>query len=240
MAKYLTKTKGNMYPWVTHKITHLDGDCPHKCGYCYVDNPRFGRPERFKGLPRMNLDALAEPLGTGRTIFIEHMTDLFSDGIHGDHIIHIFEKCAAYPGNTYIFQTKNPARLVDSLSYVPYEINTFIKANSLFGTTIETNRIIPPSISAAPDTWDRYQAMKKFAGRKFVTIEPVMDFDPDVLAAWLVDINPEFVNIGADSKRHGLPEPSWDKVEKLLARLKAAGIEVREKSNLDRLKKVAV
>lgn len=32
----LTKSKGNMYPWVTHTHTHLRGECPHGCRYCYV------------------------------------------------------------------------------------------------------------------------------------------------------------------------------------------------------------
>jgi hypothetical protein len=78
--------------------------------------------------------------------------------------------------------------------------------------------------------------MKELHGRKFVTIEPIMDFDVDILTQWVDDIKPEFVNIGADSKNHNLPEPSWDKVDELIGNLKTLGIEIREKSNLDRLK----
>jgi hypothetical protein len=43
------------------------------------------------------------------------------------------------------------------------------------------------------------------------------------------------VNVGADSKGHGLPEPSFKKVMQLVERLTAAGIEVRNKRNLERL-----
>ena len=32
----LTKSKGNMYPWVTHTHANLGGECPHKCRYCIL------------------------------------------------------------------------------------------------------------------------------------------------------------------------------------------------------------
>lgn len=47
--------------------------------------------------------------------------------------------------------------------------------------------------------------------------------------------DPEWVNIGADSKGHGLPEPSGDKIIKLIDNLKSQDIDVRIKSNLKRL-----
>ena len=48
-------------------------------------------------------------------------------------------------------------------------------------------------------------------------------------------IKPEFVSIGADSKGHNLPEPSWDKVQSLIKELKKF-TEVKVKDNLMRLK----
>jgi hypothetical protein len=78
-------------------------------------------------------------------------------------------------------------------------------------------------------------AMEKIQGRKFITIEPVMDFDVDVLASWIDRIRPEFLNLGADSKNHNLPEPTIDKINALVTKLKEYGIEVREKHNLQRL-----
>jgi hypothetical protein len=79
------------------------------------------------------------------------------------------------------------------------------------------------------------EAMMLMQGRKFVTIEPVLDFDVDVLAEWIDRIRPEFLNLGADSKSHGLPEPTVDKIMALVAKLKEYGIELREKHNLGRL-----
>jgi hypothetical protein len=72
--------------------------------------------------------------------------------------------------------------------------------------------------------------------KKFVTIEPILDFDIDVLLDWIIHIDPEFVNIGADSKGHGLPEPSIEKVMQFIEELTGCGIEVREKHNLERLR----
>jgi len=69
-----------------------------------------------------------------------------------------------------------------------------------------------------------------------ITIEPICDFDVIPVLQVIDKIKPEFVNIGADSKGNNLPEPSWEKVIELIEGIKELGIEVREKSNLDRLK----
>jgi len=106
--------------------------------------------------------------------------------------------------------------------------------NRIIGTTIETNRIIP-NISLAPIPEERKNAMKLITGRKFVTIEPVLDFCVDILADWIKDIKPTFINIGADSKNHGLPEPTMEKIMELVEKIKDTGIELIKKSNLQRL-----
>jgi len=218
-----------MYPWVTHTHTHLGGECPHKCVYCYVDNPRFGRPERYKGDLRLIENEFDVDYGAGKTIFIEHCNDLWAKEVPDEFIVRVLDHCKKYPKNTYVFQTKNPQRYWDFSAIIPYQ--------SIFGTTIETNRLIN-GISNAPTPMSRYGAMKNIPStrRKFVTIEPVLDFDVDVLAGWIRDIKPEFLNLGADSKSHGLQEPTVEKIMQLVAKLKEYGIELREKHNLKRLK----
>jgi len=69
---------------------------------------------------------------------------------------------------------------------------------------------------------------------KMVSIEPIMDFDLDVMVDWMRQIKPEFISIGADSKGHKLPEPSTDKVQALIEALKEF-TSVRCKPNLKRL-----
>ncbi len=185
----LVKSKGNMYPWVTHQHSHLGGECPHKCSYCYVNSFPFGRPEKYKGPLRLIEKEFSVNYGKGKTIFIEHCNDLFSAEVPIPMIIRVLEHCKTFPKNTYVFQTKNP----DRFGWLVYP------ESSIFGTTIETNRIIP-GISGAPIPEKRMRAMEKRKGRKFVTIEPVLDFDVEILASWIDRIRPEFLNLGRIAK----------------------------------------
>lgn len=68
-----------------------------------------------------------------------------------------------------------------------------------------------------------------------VTVEPIMTFSLINLTILIKMCNPEWVNIGADSKGHNLPEPSPDKIKALIEALKSEGIEVKLKDNLKRL-----
>jgi len=232
----LKKSVGNMYPWVTHTHCHLGGECPHKCSYCYVDNPRWGRPAKYTGPLRLIEKAfsvrydkvtLEKDDGTyPGVIFIENCNDLFAADVPQPFINKIVHHCLRYPDNTYVFQTKNPARYLTMDALFP--------SSSIFGCTIETNRDIP-EIGKAPRPIERYESMKKLPGRKFITVEPILDLDPPVMAGWIADIAPEFVNIGADSKGHHLPEPTPGKVRHLIALIEKAGIEIREKHNLNRM-----
>ena len=70
-----------------------------------------------------------------------------------------------------------------------------------------------------------------------IPISPIKKyFDVDILAEWIADISPEFLNLGADSKGNGLQEPTVEKIMLLVDKLHEMGIELREKHNLNRLK----
>lgn len=231
----LKKSTGQMYPWVTHTHASLGGECPHKCTYCYVESPRIGRPPRYQGQPRLLENELKVTFGEGRTIFVENCNDLFAEEVPEDFIVKVVGHCLEWPKNTYVFQTKNPSRL---LRYIANG-NRF-PDDIMIGTTIETNRPETLSkISSAPPPKDRFEAMRQIVAPKFCTVEPIMDFDVDILAGWLTSMGtegkPYFVNIGADSKGHGLEEPESEKVMALVRALNDAKIEIRKKHNLDRL-----
>lgn len=222
-----------MYDFVTHTHAHLGGECPHRCVYCYVDNPRFGRPEKYTGEIRIIEKELAVNYGSGKKIFVENCGDMFAVKVPHEFILKILEHCCRYPDNIYIFQSKNPARFKEYTDLFPPRI--------MLGTTAETNHshsFVHPVglISLAPPPVERCGAMAGIYRRKFITIEPILDFDVDAFAQMLIMARPSFINIGADSKGHGLPEPDFEKVEALIAKLKKAGIEIREKHNLERLK----
>lgn len=228
----LKESTGNMYPWVSHTHCHLGGQCPHRCVYCYVDHPRWGRPARYQGELRLIEAEFKVKYGSGKTIFVENCNDLFAAEVPHSDIQRVLGHCKEWPDNTYVLQSKNPGRI---MSYVPE-----LPPNVVVGATIETNRDMQ-GISAAPAPTVRMLAMEDFRLRfpgikRFVTIEPVLDFDTEILAAWIDRIRPDFLNLGADSKNHHLPEPTVAKILELAAKLHAYGIELREKHNLKRLK----
>ena len=68
-------------------------------------------------------------------------------------------------------------------------------------------------------------------------IEPVIGFDLVEFSNWIYDLNPEIVEIGADNYHNGLPEPSSDKVYKLIDILTLHGVNVIQKLGLERLLK---
>jgi len=215
----MNKQKGDMYPFVTHTMNFVRGECPHDCVYCYM-----------KGLIR-NLTLRLESkefrtdLGSGNFIFVGSSIDVFAEVIPTVWIKKVLEYCKNF-NNRYLFQSKNPKRFCEF---------GFPK-DSVLGTTIETNRDY--KLSKAPSSEERYKAMLN-AKRIFnfpimISIEPMMDFDLEFLTIWIKELKPEFVSVGADSKRHNLPEPSREKIEKLIEELRKF-TEIKIKSNLKRL-----
>jgi protein gp37 len=223
----MRKAKGNMYDWVTHTHSHLGGECPHKCPYCYMNNTRFGRHERYTGGIRLIQHEFEVDYGKDRVIFVDNTNDLFAEEVPTEWIIEVLAHCQKFPENTYVFQTKNPFRY----KYKP--ISNYFPPKRILGVTIETNRKTP---GTAPQAIDRAEWMAFVSDPKFVTIEPILDFDVRRLFELVKLCNPSFVNIGADSKGHGLQEPTMEKVQKLIDKFNKEEIEIRQKSNLDRLR----
>jgi len=221
--------KSNMYDWITGTWNPLAGECPHKCVYCSTKSiPWKSVREKYSGELRLDEKAMKKSLGRGNTWFVCAQNDLFAEGVPQDIIRKIRDYCLEFIYNRYVFQTKNPIYIIAQQHLFP--------VYSIIGCTIETNRDVQ-FIGNAPNPKDRVAAMMQIVLPKFITIEPILDFDVDILAGWINQIRPQFVNIGADSKKHNLPEPSADKVHALIEKLTGYGIEIREKHNLDRLVK---
>lgn len=218
----MNKSKGNMYGWVDYTWNVIKGRCPHDCIYCYM--------KRFPQKPlRFDEKELRTNLGSGNTIFVGSSCDMWAEEIPNDWILKVLQHCLKYPDNTYLFQSKNPHRFAIYLDDLPQ--------NTILGTTIETNKEdIIKKVSKAPSPVNRYMHMLNDFPRKMVSIEPIMNFDLDIMIRWIEDIEPEFVSIGADSKGHNLPEPPAWKVKALIEELKEF-TDVKIKNNLGRLLK---
>lgn len=226
--------KTNMYPWISHTHSMLAGACGHACSYCYVQAMSKKFPEmskRYSGEIRLISEELSVDYGKGKTIFIEHCNDLFANDVPANLITPILAHCREYPDNTYVFQTKNPIRIIDFLWAFPPKY--------MVGATIETNRHFPKIMGTAPTPETRYMALRGLprTARLFITIEPILTLDPAILAGWIKELHPEFVNIGADSKGHGLVEPPPEDIKELVRLLTKEDpkIEIKEKHNLVRL-----
>lgn len=217
----LNKQKGNMYGFVTHTWNPIKGKCSHDCIYCYM--------KRFKQKAlRLVGKELEDELGENNFIFVGSSTDMFADDVPRGWIEEVLRICKYYDKNKYLFQTKNPKRMMRT------EIMELLPHFSYLGITLETNRDTNYKAMNPVDRFQWFTSEIPPYFNKFVTIEPIMDFDLKPLVMWLRNIKPKFVAIGADSKGHKLPEPSKEKIESLIIELKKF-TEVKIKDNLSRL-----
>lgn len=211
-----------MYPWITHTWNAIKGKCPHGCSYCYM--------HRFPQNPvRFDAKELKTDLGEGNFIFVGSSCDMFAEGIEHDWIINTLNKCNGYD-NQYLFQSKNPERMSIYLNddWICHGVNVC--------TTIETNRFYDQVMhrSPMPDIRAHYfgDGLKQF--QRYVTIEPILDFDLGPMIELIKRCEPKQVNIGADSGNNHLPEPSSDKVLALIGALQSFTT-IARKSNLERI-----
>ena len=221
----LRKQTGNMYSFVTHTWNPIKGKCSHDCHYCYM--------KKFKlGDLRLDEKDLQTELGDGKFIFVGSSTDMWAKDVPDEWIAQVLRAIGEHNLNTYLFQSKDPSRFID---FMPL----YASHRLFFGTTMETNR--KNDFSRAPSVRERSHYLNKFKSlwgnvKPMVTIEPIMDFDLKPMVHLIKEAEPTWVNIGADSKGHGLPEPSADKIANLIGELERFTL-VKEKSNLKRLTK---
>lgn len=175
-----------------------------KCSYCYYFVPHI-HEKRFKPFrPKEKT-----------IIFVVDAGDLFCNGVRDDWIRRVIDITNKSNENAiFLFLTKNPERYKDFLD----DFNP----NSILGATIETNRTNGyHEISNAPNPKRRYIAMRNLNwDKKFIAIEPIMDFDMGEFYSWIKDINPLAVTIGYDNNNNNLSEPPLEKTENFIKILK--------------------
>lgn len=206
----LNKCKGNMYGFVTHTWNVIRSiPCWHGCIYCYmlVNEPIdlvFVESE------------LRCRLGSGKFIFLGSSTDMFAKVVPSEWIVRVLDYCDKFE-NSYLFQSKNPARF---LEFVDHPI--FQSKKAVLATTIETNRWYKDIMNKAPQPYERANAMAAVAAwgvPTMVTVEPAMAFDHDELVEMILACNPIQVNIGRNTSEIQLPEPTHAEVQALIADL---------------------
>ena len=203
--------------------------CLYQCIYCYSRRLAEGRlrhlPRYRNGFKPQLIEAeLSKRFDKSSSpVFVSSMGDLFGEWVPASWIEKVLAVVRSWSQTQFMLLTKNPGRY--------QEFN--LPPNVIAGATMEST-YVEPGISKAPKCWERYVAMAQLRHpRKFVSIEPIMDFNsgdgPESLAGWLRDIGPEFVYLGYDNWGASLPEPSLDKVKALIEALRAF-TEVRVKT----------
>ena len=223
------KSNGNMYEWINKTANPLGGECSHKCSYCYVEKLKHSKPvirNKYSGDPFLSENGMKKICGKYKFIFVCDMTDLFAKNVPFDFIKKIIDRCNDYPENKYLFQTKNPSRINGSI----------MPKNSVICTTIESNRYYKDIMKNSPPPYKRALGMYCVDLPKYVTIEPILDFDLYEMVEIIRICNAIQCNIGADSGNNNLPEPSKEKILKLINELEKLTI-VKQKKNLNRLLK---
>jgi len=181
----------------------------HLCRRCYDYVPHT-HPERLGKVP------------SAGTIFVAGNSDIsFCPPAFTRQIITSIRQSGR--ARTFYLQSKRPGYFAPFLTQLPKTV--------MLVTSLETNRDAGyAAVSKAPLPSERYRQFRALRyPRKVVTIEPVMDFDVHEFSSWLIALQPEYVWLGYNSrpKQVQLPEPSEDKVRRLVLRLQRHDIEVR-------------
>lgn len=206
-----------MFGFVDETWNPIAMRCKHHCNYCWAAaliDGKLKETPRYMELsePRLIEAELHRSFKEGTCIFVEDMGDLFGSWIPIEWIAKVFKVIKKFPQTRFLLMTKNPARYISLRDFIPW--------NVLLGATIETNRDTS-EFSQAPPTRQRWEAMLQIDyPHKFISVEPIMDFDLHEFADWLYSIGGlEMVAIGYDNYNHHLPEPSLEKTKELITRL---------------------
>ncbi len=208
-----------MFSLVTRTWNPVTG-CTHNCKYCWarrLAETRLRHIERYRHgfKPRLNIEEFNKEFKPGEFVFVSDMGDLFCQRVPDEWIRKVIEHIRKYPKTHFLFLTKNPKRYKDFINEFP--------PNVILGATIETNRddlYEEYDISDAPLPSQRYKAMKSISWpKKFISIEPILDFDFEVFTNWIKEINPIIVYIGYDNYNNRLPEPPLKKTLELIEKL---------------------
>lgn len=219
----LNISKGNMYDWITHTWNTVKGKCYHDCTYCYMK--RWGHLKDV----RFDESELKTDLGSGNFIFVGSSCDMFAQDVPEEWIRKTLAHCDKFD-NKYLFQTKNPDRILDFIG------TSVISDKSIVCTTIESDYYYNDIMMNSPAPQKRAEAMSEISEvvDTYVTVEPIMDFNLNWLFGYIHMCNPKQVNIGADSGGHNLPEPTSLDIKELIRELEKF-TKVKLKPNLKRL-----
>jgi len=217
--------KTNMYNLSVKQWNPFTG-CEHNCKYCKssfrTQLNRWAKkncPKCYSYVPHTHPERLDQSLPKTK-----HMQFIFTCS-NGDiafcpteYLKKIIARIQREPDKMFLIQSKDPKTFNRLLFPV----------NVILGTTLETNDDrLYGTVAKAPKPSQRYKDFVKVKhSLKMITIEPVIDFDLNVMVNWVESINPCMVWLGYDSGKNQLPEPELEKVKNLYWELGKRGFTV--------------
>lgn len=188
--------------------------CLHNCSYCWarpMAETKLSHMDKYKDgfQPRLAESELKKKFRR-QYVFVSDMGDLFGEWVPEEWIMQVLKAIRNSPSSYFLFLTKNPKRYFEFLEVFP--------KNLVLGATIETNREY--KVSSAPLVAERYECIARIPYQnKMVSIEPIMDFDPEIFVGWLKAISPVVVHVGYANYNQQIPEPSLEKTTDLIGKL---------------------
>jgi protein gp37 len=150
--------------------------CLHGCSYCYArktaENPFYHKAFPYGFEPHYHPERILDPPNAKNnyTIFVCSMADLFGYWVPSSWQNEIFTIASANRRHTFIFLTKNPHRMMQSVRSAFYQFGekfypSKVPENLWFGTTITDNR----------DVGDRLEYLKAIpTENRFISFEPLL------------------------------------------------------------------
>jgi hypothetical protein len=232
--------KSRMFPFIDKTWNPVVG-CKHHCGYCWAEKLATTRLQqlgidRYRDgfVPKIIDDELCRTFKPGEFVFVSDMGDLFGAWVKQHWIWNVFKAIRASPEARFLLLTKNPSRYLEFEGIIP--------ENCVCAATIETNRDTS-EISKAPLPFDRWESFYSLNHpHKILVAEPIMDFDLDTFASWILSLRGhltwkkgyrkelDMVVVGYDNYKNNLPEPALAKTRKLIRSLEKRGVKVVTKT----------
>ncbi len=208
--------------------------CDFLCTYCNARQlalTRLRNSPRYRDgfTPHLVEEELSRKFAPGDFVFVGYMGDI--SFATREQFLRILRRVRQFPQTNFLIQSKNPKQFYDWRE----DWGIVLPPNVYPSTTIESNRDY--GLTKAPPPIERFRYLTGYPHNlKFLSIEPIMDFDLDELTRWVRLMQPDIIEVGADNYHNHLPEPPWSKVEQLLGKLREICPNVVEKEGLERLR----